>query len=269
MLRSTRILISCAVLGLCTACGSGPSQLYESERAGPYEIEFDTQPSYLPSNFIALTFDDVPDWNHTAEVLDVLQEKDLKTTFFINTYNWSDVANEIPMQALIQRMSDEGHTVGNHTARHQSLPSLAKTEIESEITTVENLVKKILGPASPPLTLLRAPYGEPYQNKDTASADYQKVSSVVSRHAVHIGWAIDALDYDCPEGDADCAYNGVMDHVDEGAYGIVLMHGTYAATVGALPRLIDELRYRGYTLGTVEDVVEARYGKTSRQLLNR
>jgi peptidoglycan/xylan/chitin deacetylase (PgdA/CDA1 family) len=134
---------------------------------------------------------------------------------------------------------------------------------------VERLTAQILGPSAPPLTLVRTPYGEPYQGHVPGypTPEFQKVSSVVARHGVHIGWAIDAFDYACP--DAACVTRNVMQRVDAGEYGIVLMHGVYAATVEALPNLIDTLRRRGFVFGTVEDAVEARYGASSRELVGR
>jgi peptidoglycan/xylan/chitin deacetylase (PgdA/CDA1 family) len=261
-------LASAIILGLLAGCGEATSQLMNpSERREPLLLDFSKQPDYLPSNFIALSFDDVPDWHHTARVLDVLKQKSTPATFFINTYNWSDVANEKPMQDVIRRMAHEGHDIGNHTARHRRLGELTAAEVETEITTVENLAAEILGPLAPPLTLLRAPFGNPYMdhNPNAPTPAFQTVAPVVARHGVHIGWAIDSLDYACPV--ADCVYDNVMDRIDEGAYGIILMHAVYAATVEALPRLIDTLRARGFVLGTVEEAVKARHGATSRELM--
>lgn len=261
-------LLTAISLGLLAGCGEATSQLMEpTESREPLLLDFSVRPDYLPTNFIALTFDDVPDWNHTARVLDVLKQKSVPATFFINTYNWSDVANEKPMQDVIRRMAQEGHEIGNHTARHRHLGELTAAEVENEITTVERLAADILGPFAPPLTLLRAPFGEPYQNHNpnAPTAAFQTVAPVVARHGVHIGWAMDSLDYACP--DADCVYDNVMDRIDQGAYGIILMHAVYAATAEALPRLIDTLRARGFVLGTVEDAVKARYGATSRELM--
>lgn len=271
MAFESRMLIPALALalGTLTACGGGVSQLSEATRAVPLELDFAAQPSYLPKNFLALTFDDGPDAEYTAQVLDVLREQEVKATFFVNTYNWSDVANEVPMQDLIRRVVAEGHGLGNHTARHQHLSELTDRQIETEIATVEQLSGRILGAGAAPLTLLRAPYGDPYlgNNPNTPSAAYKRISPIIARHAVHIGWAMDAADYDCPTGDADCVYTNVMTPIDEGRYGIVLMHATYAATVEALPRLIETLRARGFVLGTVEDAVKARFGRPSRELL--
>src|SRR5262249_11269410 len=138
----------------------------------------------------------------------ILKKNGLRVTFFINTENWSSVNSDPPMQDLVRRMVNEGHTLGNHTVHHLHLPTLGAAEIESEISGVENTVKKVLGAGAPRLTLFRAPFGEPYQETDLASpgADYKLVAPIVAKHAVEIGWAADEFDYNCPAGDGDCVF---------------------------------------------------------------
>src|SRR5688572_8798026 len=51
------------------------------------KITFEYNPTYYDSNQVSLTFDDGPGWapQHTLAVLDILKERDVKATFFINT----------------------------------------------------------------------------------------------------------------------------------------------------------------------------------------
>ena len=44
------------------------------------------------------------------------------------------------------------------------------------------------------MTLLRSPFGRPLPER-RGQRHYKKVSAVVSKHAVHIGWAIDSNDW--------------------------------------------------------------------------
>lgn len=62
---------------------------------------------------IALTFDDGPDVRHTAALLDLLQEYGVKATFFV-------VGQQITSTSfpLVQRIVNEGHSLGNHSLRH-------------------------------------------------------------------------------------------------------------------------------------------------------
>ena len=58
---------------------------------------------------VALTFDDGPDEQMTPRVLDVLNERNIKATFFL-------VGEKVERHPeLVRRMVAEGHIVANHT----------------------------------------------------------------------------------------------------------------------------------------------------------
>ena len=102
------------------------------------------------------------------------------------------------------------------------------------------------------------------------SEEYRRIAPIVARHAVHVGWSVDSLDYECGAGDGDCVYSNVTNLLQtpgRGAYGIILMHSVYAQTVNALPRLIAYIRQKGFTIWTVEDLVRARFGQSSLDLV--
>src|SRR5207244_5779147 len=134
------------------------------------------------------------------------------------------------------------------------------------------------------LTLLRAPYGEPYQDyfldpQDAdAGASYPLVASVVSKHGIHVGWNVETDDWRCTTGDAhanaDCVYANFTRAVKTigapGAqWGIVLMHCVNPQTVAALPRILDYIAANRFKLVSVEDVVRMRFGRPSSALAAR
>ena len=59
-------------------------------------IDFNPRPTNVPNNVIGLTFDDGPDVTNTPRVLDVLQAKNVKATFFINTDNLAAPSTATP-----------------------------------------------------------------------------------------------------------------------------------------------------------------------------
>jgi MYXO-CTERM domain-containing protein len=149
---------------------------------------------------------------------------------------------------------------------HLHLPQQTPEKIESELAGVENTVASIFGPGGPKMTLFRAPYGEPYTSP--GSAGFNKVAPIGAKHGVHIGWAIDTLDWE--KGSADAVYSsftGLVKTPGAGAYGVVLMHSIHPQTAGALPRIIDYIKANKFELRQVEDVVRARYGKSSAEIL--
>jgi peptidoglycan/xylan/chitin deacetylase (PgdA/CDA1 family) len=238
------------------------------------ELGFEPRPSYLANNVIALSFDDGPDALNTPQVLDILKQKAVKASFFINTVNMGDVNSSAPLKAIVRRIVAEGHELGNHTVRHADLETLTPSAIEADITGVQETIRRpdVLGAAAPRLTLLRAPFGRPYQRNDPGlpSALRDKVAPMVAKYAVHVGWNISVHDFtSC--ADRVCVENNFKNDVKTvgaGAYGIVLLHSVTPHTVQALPAIIDHCRANGFVFQTVEDVVRARFGRSSAALVD-
>lgn len=93
---------------------------------------------------VYLTFDDGPTTEGTEWILATLREHDAKATFFCVGEN----ARRHP--DLMQKMIEEGHTVGNHTMRHEKG---IKTEKDVYLRSVEEAKEWI------PSKLFRPPYG--------------------------------------------------------------------------------------------------------------
>jgi peptidoglycan/xylan/chitin deacetylase (PgdA/CDA1 family) len=244
-----------------------PGEIFtEQEAATTFPVlDFSNRPTYLASNAVVLTFDDGPDDTNTAQVLDVLKSAGVTATFFVNTINFTDVNTDPTAQALIRRMVNEGHEIGNHTVHHLNLGTLTAAQIESEIAGVENTVRPLIG--SRRLTILRAPFGIPFNPNDDTS-QIGKVGPVVAKHAVHVGWNIDSEDSGACVGDSTCIFNTVTSLLKPpgggaGSYGIILMHATSAATVAALPNLINFMKTNGFVFRKVEDAVRGRFGSTT------
>lgn len=80
---------------------------------------------------IALTIDDGPHPEITPGVLDLLAERGAKATFFI-------LGDHIPGQeAVIQRMRDEGHEIGNHLIEDRVSILLPEEEFERQLLAMD------------------------------------------------------------------------------------------------------------------------------------
>lgn len=95
-------------------------------------------------NAVYLTFDDGPDPDATPFVLDLLNERNIKATFFCVG------ENVLKHPELFKRMTDEGHTVGNHTMCHENG---LKTDFGTYIASVDQAALLIDS------KLFRPPYG--------------------------------------------------------------------------------------------------------------
>ena len=82
------------------------------------------------SRYILLTFDQGYENGYTAQILDTLKEKNVKAIFFLT----GDYARK--ETALVQRMVDEGHVLGNHGMTHASMPKLEGAALEEEIMSL-------------------------------------------------------------------------------------------------------------------------------------
>lgn len=177
---------------------------------------------------VALTFDDGPG-PHTAKLLDSLDANGAKVTFFLR----GDHAAEKP--ALVRRMAAAGHEVGSHTYSHPELTRLSAARQRSQI---DRGVQAITDAGVTP-TLFRPPYG---------AYDAATKRSV---GAPLVLWSVDTRDWKTRS--TETTVTTVLNQAKAGS--VVLMHDSHPTTVAAVPRIVDGLRERGYTLVRVSDMV--------------
>jgi peptidoglycan-N-acetylglucosamine deacetylase len=182
---------------------------------------------------IALTFDDGPHPSHTPRVLDMLQRKRARATFF-------QVGNRIDAYpGLTRRTHAEGHRVANHTWGHEQLTALSDAQIRS---TLRRTNRRVTDLGLPGPTLVRPPYG----------ATNARVHAVIRDMGMHQRlWTIDPNDWRTGRT-SDAITRAVLGNLHDGA--VVLLHDGVAnssATVAALPRIVDGARDRGYCIGTL------------------
>jgi chitin deacetylase len=187
---------------------------------------------------IALTFDDGPWPTTTSQILDVLKKNDVKATFFI-------VGRQVQMYPqLLQAVVAAGHAIGNHTWSHQ-YSQYSESAAAHELDETAALVYKTTGVKT---SLFRPPAG--ILNNGLVAYAHKKKYSVVM-------WSVDSKDWRYRGTTAQGLLENVLKDVQPG--GIVLLHdggGDRSATLEALPKLITELKKRGYTLVTVPELLE-------------
>ena len=190
---------------------------------------------YFKPKLIALTFDDGPSMNNTPRILQTLKQHHVHATFFI-------LGNQAKLHPfLVNQIASEGHAIGIHTYTHSRHPS--SQQANDEISRTETLLKSITGRST---QLFRPPYGNTKSN-------YTK-SAIKSKYAVII-WTVSAADT------ATHDPKMVLDNVTLGVQpgDIVLMHdsGDKRHTADALPKILDRLANKGFTLVTIPDLLNA------------
>jgi len=84
---------------------------------------------------IALTFDDGPNPPYTNQILSVLDNYDVKATFFVIGLN------ALRYPEIIKQIQTNGHEIGNHSWDHQTLVFRKVKYVRNEIKYTDNLLK--------------------------------------------------------------------------------------------------------------------------------
>lgn len=189
---------------------------------------------------IYLTFDDGPS-PRTAEILDILKEKNVKATFFV-------IGSQGPEnEALLRRIAEEGHSLGMHSYSHNY--GKIYSSVEDYLADMYNIFTQIRDTTGVTPTLFRFPGGSinGYNN-----AIYQDlISEMIRRGFIPFDWNISSEDA-ATTGlvPAEKLVNNVVTAAKRVERGIVLMHDSApkTTTVQALGPMIDGLLEMGFEL---------------------
>lgn len=183
--------------------------------------------------YIAITFDDGPDYVNTAAMLDGLAARGAKATFFL-VGQWTKGKGE-----LIRRIGEEGHQIGSHTFSHRSLPEMSDALLRAELDGFRDAVREYTAQEE---FWLRPPYGF----CDDRVAALCGVPVIL--------WSIDPA-----AGNTVPAQDMTRDIVRQARDGaIILMHDTTEANVEASLAAIDALQAKGYVFVTVEELMRVK-----------
>ena len=182
---------------------------------------------------VYLTFDEGYENGYTARILDVLKEKNVTAVFFV-TMDY--VVNELD---LVQRMIDEGHTVGNHTTNHPNLTNISLEEAKEE---VQELHEYMLDKFGYEMTLFRAPEG---------AISEQTMALLQSMNYENVLWSFAYHDWDVNQQmSCETALKKTTEQLHPGA--IYLLHAVSRTNAEILGDWIDETRAQGYEFGSLE-----------------
>ncbi len=188
---------------------------------------------------IWLTFDAGYENGCTGQILDVLKAHEVPAAFFL-------VGNYLETQPeLVQRMVDEGHTVGNHTWGHPDMSKIEDPEaFAAELEQVEQKFQEITGQALP--KFYRPPQGI-YSEANLKLAQELGYKTVF--------WSLAYADWDNDkQPTADEAFSKLIPRMHNGA--VVLLHSTSKTNAAILDELLTRWEDLGYRFGTLEELFE-------------
>jgi len=238
------LMLAVVLLAVPATAEAWPSWLFGGEPAKP------TAPAGHPpaldfggkTGDCAMTFDDGPG-EHTAKLLDLLAERQIKATFFV----LGEHAQRYP--DLIRRMVGNGHEVEDHSWDHPDMRKLDEAARQKEIEgTVTEL--KSLG-ADP--RFFRPPYGS-YDPALVALAHKDGLEVVL--------WSRDSEDW---RYHTIAAMESHILPAGQGAHGIFLFHDIHDSTITAMGGILDELKGRGCRFVTMTQYRAANPGPAAPQ----
>jgi peptidoglycan/xylan/chitin deacetylase (PgdA/CDA1 family) len=184
---------------------------------------------------VALTFDDGPG-PYTQQVVSLLDQLHVPATFFE-----VGVAEQY-FSAGTRDIVARGYPIGDHTWSHAPMSQLSPGDQRSQLLKEASTIVKFGGPFP---RLFRPPYGL-WNN--------QTLSLLRKYRMLMVLWTVDTSDYRLPG--TSSIINSVVSGVQPGA--IFLMHdagGNRTETVAALPKIVEDLRARGYKFVTVPKLI--------------
>ncbi|MFC0243438.1 polysaccharide deacetylase family protein [Rhodopseudomonas telluris] len=187
----------------------------------------------LQDHEVVLTFDDGPLPRHSNAVLDILAKECVKATFFVV----GRMAHSFPEG--VRKLRDAGHTIGTHSQNHPlSFNRMSVDQARQEVDDGINSVAAALG------------------GDRSAIAPFFRVPGLLRAEAVESYLAsqgLQAWSADFPADDwrhisPEAVYGLAMSRLQAKGRGILLLHDIQPRTVAALPRILHELKARGYRI---------------------
>ena len=184
----------------------------------------------VEEKMVAITFDDGPDADYTAELLEGLKERGVLATFFL-------LGAQIEKHPeLVTKMHQEGHLIGTHSYQHVNLCNLTDEKAIEQVVKTNTLIEELTGEC--PL-FIRPPFGCWKKN-----LDYETTM-------IEVLWDVDPLDWNT--SNTEVIVKRVLKSVEDGD--IILLHDASESSVDAALQIIDQLQKEGYRFVTVDELV--------------
>lgn len=214
-------------------CPQGNASIEELAEYNAYYAQ-DTEEKVL-----YLTFDAGYENGNTETILNALKKHNVSATFFVvGTYIESE-------PELIQRMIDEGHTVGNHTWHHPNMSGIeSMEEFKKELTAVEDAFRQTTGQEM--TKYYRPPQGI-YSESNLEMAKELGYQTFFWSLA-YVDWYAD----DQPTREE--AFDKLLGRIHPGA--IVLLHSTSSTNAEILDELLTKWEEMGYQVRPLSELVE-------------
>ncbi|MGY8685067.1 polysaccharide deacetylase family protein [Bradyrhizobium sp. UFLA05-153] len=186
----------------------------------------------LRDHEVVLTFDDGPLPKYSNQVLQILANECIKATFF--TIGAQAQANPEGVRKLVAA----GHTVGTHSQNHPL--TFEKMPIEKAQTEIDTGIASVTAAMTDPSAL--APF---FRIPGLLRAE--GVENLLASRGIQL-WSADFLADDWRHVSPERVYQLAIQRLEAKGKGILLLHDIQPRTVAALPKIIRDLKARGYRI---------------------
>ena len=231
-----RQVILAAILSVVLAAGALTAALVgkktESVSAGVKKL----LPVYsvqTEDNKVALTFDAAWGSDKTKKILDLLDQYDVRATFFLVGF-WIEENPE-----LTQEIASRGHCIGNHSEDHPHLPAVGREKASAQIDSVNDRLEKLTGKRP---TLFRPPFGD-YND--------ELIALLGEKGMIGVQWDVDSLDWKGISGKEIA--ERILTRVKKGS--IILCHNNSDHILDALPLILLGLKNKGLVSVPADELI--------------
>lgn len=184
---------------------------------------------------VSVSFDAAWGADDTDELLRILEENDVKATFFLCGY-WVEKYPE-----EVKKIAEAGHDLGNHSATHPHMAQQKAEQISEELQKCHQNVKELTGIE---MDLFRPPFGE-YDN--------EVIETATQNGYYTIQWDVDSLDW--KEQGAQAEIDQVLNHKHLGNGSIILFHNDAKYTPQVLDTILKGIKEKGFEIVPISKLI--------------
>lgn len=184
---------------------------------------------------VALTFTAGSGVGQAERIRDLLKERQVPAAFFVSG-QWAETHRDVA-----KSLADAGFTLGNGTYDRTDPTTLTPEKLTEQLAQAETAIQAATGRSSKPF--FRPPQGA--QNEAVVKAAQAAGYCTVL-------WSVDAFDWQDGQT-ADGAVTRVLERGGNGA--IIVLQVASDLVVETLPKLIDAVKAKGLTFGTLDAVL--------------
>lgn len=205
-------------------------------------VERLVQGEEMTDKILYLTFDDGPSKN-TPRVLDVLKACNVKGTYFAIGTDYLE---------SLERIAEEGHTVGVHTYGHKAeIVYESEKAFFAEMDKLQTYVEQYTGSRA---KYMRFPFGS--TNNRAPSGLMGKLTKAVEKKGyTYYDWDVSASDSGGESKTADDVFYRVTEGIENCKKNkiVILMHDPVDFSMDALERIIQWGLANGYTFSAIDE----------------